>query len=436
MSASDDRLDELIRKAMRIRERWAPQKQGCPKEEHLVLYLENRLQEAEREALESHVADCDFCIELISAYSQADEALPKEATPVLKKEAIDRVKSLVHASENVLKHRFHFPVRLQWRWSLAWAIPLLIMLLSPIGYFVGKSLLKEVVENRVQQTLSHSGFSITGLEVGWGQILLNGIVLAQETTDLVSVKNVSVKFEPQTLVKGKLTLKQVILDSPHVHIGEEGLDLPSLLDKLFPEDQAWREEALSLSSAQVLVKNGSVDIIDEQVQAGPVVLRFDQLNLNVDGLSYPSAQTASVLINGRIVGVTQDGRIKGQGEFDPVDQKLTLRLQLQKVDMLTLLPYYSDHVSAHLESGTADIDLSIELARGELSISGKFILYGFKFADYEGVFFGVFPEVLEEYTNTGLEIPFNLSGQADMGREYFLGALLREFEKGLQEQSG
>jgi hypothetical protein len=434
MSASDDRLDELIRNEMRKRECQEQQKQACPKEEQLVLYLENRLNEAEREALESHMADCGFCIDLILGYVQPDNALPDQSVTVPKK-VIDRAKSLVAAPEPGLKSRFQFPARLRWRWSLAWAIPLLFMLLLPIGYLTGKSLLKGAVETRMQRMLTHSGFSVAGLDVGWGQILLNGIVLAQEEADPVSIKSVSVKFEPQSLVAGKLALNQVVMDSPHVRVGEEGLDISSLLDKLFPEDLVRPQETdLFLSSAQILVKNGSVDIIDEQVPDGPVVLRFDQLNLNADGLSYPSAQTASVQINGRIEGIAEHGRIKGQGEINPVEGKLTLLFHLQGIDMVTMLPYYADQVSAHLESGTTDVELNLNLADKVLSISGKFILHSFKFTDYEGFFFGLPPELMEEFTDQGLEIPFEISGQVNAGQEYFHGALLREFEQGLLEQ--
>jgi hypothetical protein len=312
---------------------------------------------------------------------------------------------------------------------------LLVIILLPFGYFAGKAVLKGAVESRVQRVLNHSGLSVAGLDVGWGRILLNGIVLAQDGGDPICVRQVLLKFKPESLAKGTLALNQVVMDSPHVRVGKEGLDVSVLMKKLFPEDLARLEEAaFSLSSAQVFVNNGSADIVDDQVQPEPVVMRLEQMDLKVKGLGYPSAETASVQLSGRIEGVAEHGRIVGQGEVNPAEERLSLHIRLEGIDILALLPYYADQVSATVEGGMMDVEMDLGLADGVLRISGKFMLHGLEFADAEGFFFGIPVDLLGPYAEQELGIPFEIAGPVNAGRKYFHDSLLREFERGLLEQ--
>jgi hypothetical protein len=436
MSISYDRLDTLIQDGMRNHRRRARGMLSCPKEEQIVLYLENRLSESKREALEEHMADCESCLDLIAAYMQAGD-IPAEASAILPNNVVDLAKSLVSAPSVKSKSRFSFVTRHRWRYSLAWAMALLVVILLPFAYFIGKAALKDAVELRVQRILDHSGISVTGLDVGWGRILLNGIVLAQEGANPISVKKISFGFKPGSVLEGRLALDQLMIDSPYVRVGKEGLDVSLLVKKLFPEDLVQMEkDGLALSSSQVFVTNGSVDIVDDQVRPEPVIMQIEQMDLKIKGLSYPSAQRASVQLNGRIERVAEHGEITGWGEMNLAEKRLTLTIRLNRINMTALLPYYADHVSATVQGGVLDVEMNISLAEKELHISGKFMLRGLNFADEQGVFFNIPISLFEPYREQELDIPFYLSVPVNAGREYFYNSLLHEFETGLLEQVG
>ncbi|MFX0200118.1 MAG: DUF4384 domain-containing protein [Candidatus Hodarchaeota archaeon] len=92
MKGYRDDLDEKIKKAAHHMKR--SEHLSCPDEETLVCYLEDRLDDKERDEVESHLASCSNCCDQVIAMNRfihAEEEAPQVSEKAIK-EAMDLVK--------------------------------------------------------------------------------------------------------------------------------------------------------------------------------------------------------------------------------------------------------------------------------------------------------------------------------------------------------
>ena len=73
------KIEQLLKQSFQNKLRGKALQRGpdCPSEEHLSLYMENRLSKDERGQIESHLADCPYCLDLVVVAKKAVDAAEK-----------------------------------------------------------------------------------------------------------------------------------------------------------------------------------------------------------------------------------------------------------------------------------------------------------------------------------------------------------------------
>ena len=223
MDTRKDKLDEAIRRMVAGAGGSAGPTSPCPEEERLVLYLENRLGQAERDEMEKHLSACSRCLDVMTAcVNLGDGELPASLT--VPREVMDRAKAIPSGPSSPLQDWIlPFLRAIFWsRWSLTWAVPLIIVLLIPVAWITVQPSINKAVTSHVQKALKIPGLTLKGVEVNWRSILLQGLVLSEGDTRVMSFGDADVEFQIRKLLNGELVVSQMTVDAPYLSVGLQG----------------------------------------------------------------------------------------------------------------------------------------------------------------------------------------------------------------------
>ena len=120
-------MDEKDLKQFLRKRRSKPLRRGwrCPDEVQVAAYADHKLDEASRQSLEAHLADCDYCLEQVSFLAQSADWTDFEALP-------PQVLSL---TRNLVPQRSARMTMWGWRWATPVAACLLL-LVALVGIFL------------------------------------------------------------------------------------------------------------------------------------------------------------------------------------------------------------------------------------------------------------------------------------------------------------
>ncbi len=440
MSASGDSFDTALRQMLAVTGTAREATSVCPNEQTMVLFLEDRLGAAERETVERHVASCGQCVDLLIAHA----GLPPERAPKrlsAPKETVERAKKLVVPSSSRFPFLSPFVHGLfGTRWALAWAIPLLFLILVPVSWHVAEPIIREKAVTQVRRTLQMPGFEIGSIGVGWRSVSVSGVEAVRAETRLFSVGDASVEFSLSDLAKGQLVVDRVKVQSPYllVKTSESG---KMVLGGFAEKDLDFlRGSGMQVRSAAILAENASIDLVDSGTRPKPVRIGLRRVTAAVRNVSIAEDASPSVPSSfeatGTILQAATDGKLSANGAIDNASGGYSMDLRAGDVDIVPLLPYYADRVTGNLTGGMVDLRVSLEVTRESVKASGVITLRDLVMKPNDGSFFGVaFNAISNAMAAAGdnLDIPFTFSVSAEALRPEIIETMLSSIEQALPQ---
>ena len=324
------------------------------------------------------------------------------------------------------------------RWSLAWAVPLIIVLLIPLAWITVQPSINKVVTSRVQNALRIPGLTLKGVEVNWRSVLLQGLVLSEGETRVMSFGDADVEFQLRKLLSGELVVSHMTVDAPYLSVGLQGPGGKTKLGGITEQLRTWLHDTpVRFESSRIVISDGSVDMVDEAAGPKPVHMAFREISLEASNFNYPDAGTALFKLDGRIQQKIEDGLIALDGDFDSASGNFDVKLNTSQVDLGALAPYYEERTAVKVTGGSVGAQLNLKYGGDTISVSGTVTLKDIVSKENTGNFFGVtMPALLEGLAvrPDGISVPIRFSIPSNGDRQVFLKSLLDNFEQGLAKQ--
>ncbi|MDR1647732.1 MAG: DUF748 domain-containing protein [Zoogloeaceae bacterium] len=268
-------------------------------------------------------------------------------------------------------------------------------------------------------------------------------------------QRVQVRPDWAALLRGRLRLRQVILEKPYVSVLRTA-DRLSLLPTLALKPGADRQadfaavaQAAGMSPAvagfglaavtagtgsqvdigQIVFSDGSLEWFDTTLGPSALRLRLEGLSVQLGGMRLPAVPgTVTLEVSALVKGVHHDGKLGLRGTVDVVGENADLELKLQNLDLPPLQPYFIRQTDASLSEGSLDMEARIRLAQGQLSAPVSLSFSGLRVANDSPSFLGLPRDlafwVLQALGNR-LEARFTVAGNLN-APEFSLNDSLRQ----------
>jgi hypothetical protein len=156
-----------------------------------------------------------------------------------------------------------------------------------------------------------------------------------------------------------------------------------------------RGESVEVQIDRIRIRNGSIDFEDRKVGDPPSRMKLKELDFEIRDIRYPLASLHSpVELNGKMKGKAQEGSITLKGWIDAKTMDMETSLEIRRIEVKTLEPYYRKRVTAEIESGTLDMDSRIAVKEKKLDAPGELDLINLRIKEGGGTVFWIPAETL------------------------------------------
>jgi len=280
-------------------------------------------------------------------------------------------------------------------------------------FFPLDSFIKKKIDESVGPYISFST-----LKIGWNSIMADDVLIkTPEGTDFLKIKQLRLKPSFLGLLRKKLEIKGIELDSPALTIKKAKNG-----KWLLPEFKKKKGEG---STMEVIVRSVRVDrgtiLFADEVQGA----RFDLTDVAIDmssRLSFFSAGKASINASAK---VSPSGKISMNSKGDMVTGNFKGTLSIKDLNMILLKPYMKGDVE--VKKGRLNLDSNVSLDKGNVKAPSHLNVRDLDI-EAKGAIMGVSaPLVVELIKKKGtVDLDFNIWGKYDNLQNDLKGAFQKK----------
>lgn len=247
-----------------------------------------------------------------------------------------------------------------------------VIILAFLAQLIVAPYLKDIIVRKAKDVL--------GVEVSVGNcalsILKGRIVLEDVNVPspqykgeyLIKAKELTVDFYLIPLLFKKQVLQVFSLTQPELilHRDKSGtLQFPQFTK---PEGEKQTQKAKSeMLVKRLLIKNGSLKLVDHSVSTPPTVITFSDINCDI-------TNSLSLAERKVLTHIDANGKIKGEGKFS-VDirgnflskpRSFNGDIKIENVSLSKFTPYYGENLSIIVKSGSLNVDSKISCVKENL----------------------------------------------------------------------
>jgi len=253
-----------------------------------------------------------------------------------------------------------------------------VIILAFLAQLIVAPYLKDIIVRKAKDILGvEVSIGNCALSILRGRIILENVnIPSPQYKDeyLIKAKELTVDFYLIPLLFKKEILQVLSLKQPELilHRDEAGT-LKSPQFKNFKKDKEEKTRTKpSVLVKRLIVKNGSLKLVDHFVSTPPIVVTFSDLNCDIiNSLSFISRKV--------ITDIDLTGKIEGQGKFsidargDFVSKPISFDgdIKTENISLPKFTPYYGKNLSIVVKGGYLNMNSKALCDKGNLDITNK-----------------------------------------------------------------
>ena len=294
-------------------------------------------------------------------------------------------------------------------------------------------LLKTQIEKALGENVKASAVSIS-----WGKVTIEGLTFLRDGQTVGNVKSVHVRADFMSILGNKLTISKVEVDQPYFKLvidNKGNLLLPVSMTeekaveekhkgkKKEPQRDGKPKDTLPVEVKTLIVRGGRVDFEDRSL-ARPVVLKFEDLTVDVHHIAYPFLdQWTDFEVSSQLVGGRQKGSINATGKTNFMNEETKVKTVMKNIDLALLRPYIEKKGDAGIERGFINMNMDAGVVKQYVKAPGTMTISDLQLSSsggFSGTFLGV-PRsmVLSFLKNNNNEISLHFVLEGDLNNPRF-----------------
>lgn len=188
------------------------------------------------------------------------------------------------------------------------------------------------------------------------------------------------------MITGNRTISSALLESPRilVEIDRNGKMVPFLTAQGKGTDKE-KNHGKPLFISSVHIRNGTLDYLDRNVSAPPLLVPLRNIELKLTTLPVPLENVRSEFTATASVPVrTSRAHVTGQGTINLKTGDSRSRLKIADLDLTLLKPYFHKKGDVDVSGGRLSMDADIRVASSRLHAAGKIVIRNLDFSPGTG----------------------------------------------------
>ena len=307
------------------------------------------------------------------------------------------------------------------KWFVAGGI-LIVLFIG--GYLALSFYAVKLIQPQVQKVMG-PGLTVAGIEIKTTHLSVKGVQYEDPHSrkKLFQIEEVRIYPALGSLLNGQLEIRELSLRHPFFYIyrSREGVwvgSFPPVERQGKEEGGAGKEKGggkgpFQIAINRIRIEKGSIDFEDGGPGDPPAKIRLRELDFEVKAIRYPIVSASSPFeLKGRIKGRTKEGEIEAQGWLNLKTTEMETSLNVKKMEIHVLEPYYRKKVSAEIESGEINLEAKIFVKQGRIDAPGSLEFVDLRIQE-EGTVFWITAKslvsLLKEKGNR-MKAPFRVKG--------------------------
>jgi hypothetical protein len=349
----------------------------CPSDELLACWMEHRVSDADREAIERHVAGCATCADVTgAALPAADDTLAGRVADTMPVASVERTPARAGRRDRAPRTR----------WAVAAGLVLATAALAYAALDAGLGRVRDELARRATVALGEP-VAIGRLGLGLTSDL-RGLVLRLRdvrigSDDALSAEGIELRLSLAALASRTLDVQRLRLLGPVIHVGGPPKSSPGAAARPGHTGGA-NAVAAALGTTPLEIVDGTL-----VADASEGALRIEHVN----GTAAPDGATLVLTLGGTSVSgtVNVEGSLPASGSGD-----VAINVTGQALDVAQL-PFTRDHLTGH-----ADLTLALSGTTDAPIIQGHAVVHGGRARGWNPL-----PQAL---TALGAAVPPNVGG--------------------------
>jgi hypothetical protein len=283
-----------------------------------------------------------------------------------------------------------------------WILWIGILVLLFIGaYLVLSFFAVKVIQSQIQKVVG-PGFTLREMRVKPTHLSVKDLHVEGLTTKKRYLQIEEMRVYPAVLsfLKGPLRVREIVALKPSlffyqtregVLIGPQPPEKKERKERKDGEEKRPEEkEPVSIKIDRFRIHKGSLDFEDMKTGEPPTQIKLRDLDLEIKDIQYPLRSTRSpVELRGKMKGKRTEGDLHAKGWLNFETSDMEISFKARGIEVQTFEPYYRKRVSAGVESGSMDMDATIEMKEKRIDASGQWIWSDLGIKEGEGTVFWI-----------------------------------------------
>lgn len=265
------------------------------------------------------------------------------------------------------------------------------------------------------------GFSVGTIGLQWGGVEAEKVSLKRpDAKEAFGAEAIRVRADFIGLLTRKNVISSINVEKPHLflEIGRSG-------EIVFPamgresgtktrEGARKEEKATPYVVKKFNIRSGKAEYLDRKAGPQPALIRFADVDLDMDDLSAPLSDMDSKYdLSSTVLGKNGNGSLKARGTLNLKTLDTKTRLLVKGLDITELKPYYQKSGDVDVTKGFLSVDSNITILKSKINASGTIVIKDLEFRSDKGTFLGV-PLVavtgLLKDRNNAISLDFTIEG--------------------------
>jgi hypothetical protein len=293
-------------------------------------------------------------------------------------------------------------------------------------------LLKTQIEKALEENVKASVVSIS-----WGRVTIEGLTFLRDGQTVGNVKSVHVRADFMSILGNKLTISKVEVDQPYFKLvidNKGNLLLPIALPvkktsedkekgkrKEIQKDQKPKD-TMPVEVKTFIVRGGKVDFEDRSL-ARPVVLKFEDLTVDVHDIAYPFLdQWTDFEVSSQLVGGRQKGSLNTKGKTNLLNEETNAKTTMKNIDLVLLRQYFEKKGDVGIERGLIALNMDAGVVKQYVKAPGTMTISDLQLSSsggFSGTFLGVPRSMVLSFLKNNNEISLHFVLEGDLNNPRF-----------------
>jgi hypothetical protein len=294
----------------------------------------------------------------------------------------------------------------------------------------------QLLKTRIEKALGEN-VKAGSVSISWGKVTIEDLNFLRDGQTVGNVKSVIVKADFMSILGDTLLVSKVEVDQPYFKLIIDGKG-KLLLPVAIPEERSGKDKQKARKNTvkesrpkdsrpveikTLIVRGGMVDCEDKSM-ARPVVLRLEDVEIDVHNIVYPLANTwADYTVSSQLAGGRQKGSIHATGRTNFLSEETKLTMVTKNTDLLLLRPYVDKKGDVRIERGSINMNMDTSVIKNHIRAPGTMTIKDLQLSSSGGVsgtFLGV-PRsmVLSFLKNNNNEISLDFVLEGDLNNPRF-----------------